>query len=124
MKKIIIVLLIMVGLSLSLGIPPAVADDCLKTLNTGSNTTIPVFYEDAAAFYGWSGGIVTNDMYYNSCGYTVTLKVNSADWDRLRQEGKLDGIRYIYKTPKESKIIVRKIVGSEPTDVKIEDFYN
>ncbi|MFN6563737.1 MAG: hypothetical protein RMY28_028605 [Nostoc sp. ChiSLP01] len=126
MKKMIIALLIMLGLSLSLGQGPAVAasNDCLKTLNTGSATTIPVFYEDQAAFYGWSGGVITNDMYYNACGQTVTLKVNYADWDRLRKEGKLDGIRYIYKTPKESSIGIRKIVGTEPKDVKIEDFYS
>ncbi|WP_257207688.1 hypothetical protein [Nostoc linckia] len=115
----------MLGLSLSLGQGPALAaNDCLKTLNTGSATTIPVFYEDQAAFYGWSGGVVTNDMYYNACGQTVTIKVNYADWDKLRKDGKLDGIRYIYKTPKESKIGLRKIVGTQPTDVKPEDFYN
>ena len=116
----------MLGLSLSLGQGPAVAatNDCLKTLNTGSATTIPVYYEDDAAVYVWSGGVITNNMYYNACGQTVTLKVNYADWDRLRKEGKLDGIRYIYKTPNESKISLRKVVGTEATDVKPEDFYN
>ncbi|MDP5339222.1 MAG: hypothetical protein NWQ28_11690 [Nodularia sp. (in: cyanobacteria)] len=126
MKKIIIALFIILSLSLSVGQRPAVAqtNECLKTLNTGASTTLKVFYEDQAAFYGWSGGTITNDMYYNACGQTVTVKVNAADWSKLREAGKLDGIRYIYKTPNESKLIVRKIVGTQPTDVKIENFYN
>ncbi|NEU76624.1 hypothetical protein PI95_029975 [Hassallia byssoidea VB512170] len=124
MKKMIIALFIMLSLTLSLGQGQAVAaSDCLKTLNTGAATTIPVFYEDQAAFYGWSGGVITNDMYYNACGQTVTLKVNYADWNKAREAGKLDGIRYIYKA-KDGPIQVRKVAGTQPTDVKIEDFYS
>lgn len=94
-------------------------------LNTGSPTTLEVYYEQPAAFYGWSGGVITNDMYYNSCGQTVTVKINASDWEKLRAEGKLDGLRYIYKAPKKdgNTIKIRKIAGTQPTDVKIEDFY-
>lgn len=124
MKKMIIALFIMLSLTLSLAQGQAVAaSDCLKTLNTGASTTIPVFYEDQAAFYGWSGGVITNDMYYNACGQTITLKVNYADWNKAREAGKLDGIRYIYKA-KDGPIQVRKVAGTQPTDVKIEDFYS
>lgn len=125
MKRIAVALLLVLSLVFSFGHEQALAQtqDCLKTLNTGSATTLQVFYEDPAAFYGWSGGVITNDMYYNACGQTVTIKVNASDWEKLRTQGKLDGIRYIYKTPKESKLMVRKIAGTQPTDVKIEDFY-
>jgi hypothetical protein len=125
MKKMIIALFIMLSLTLSLGQGQALAagSDCLKTLNTGAATTIPVFYEQPVAFYGWSGGVITNDMYYNSCGQTATIKVNYADWDKLVKAGKLDGLRYIYK-PKDGPINIRKVAGTAPTDVKIEDFYS
>ncbi|MBD2605541.1 hypothetical protein H6G81_13620 [Scytonema hofmannii FACHB-248] len=124
MKKMIIALFIMLSLTLSLGQGQALAaSDCLKTLNTGAATTLQVFYEQPAAFYGWSGGTITNDMYYNACGSTVTVKINGADWEKLRAAGKLDGLRYIYK-PKDGGISVRKISGTTPTDVKIEDFYS
>jgi|GEM_PF-2085613 hypothetical protein len=125
MKRIAVALLLALSLVFSFGHEQALAQtqDCLKTLNTGSSTTLQVFYEDPAAFYGWSGGVITNDMYYNACGQTVTVKINAGDWQKLLNAGKLDGLRYIYKTPKESKLMVRKIAGTQPTDVKIEDFY-
>ena len=125
MKKMIIALFIMLSLTLSLGQGQALAaNDCLKTLNTGAATTIPVFYEDQAAFYGWSGGVITNDMYYNACGSTFTIKINAADWNKLVAAGKLDGLRYIYKKPNESSLMVRKVAGTTPTTIKIEDFYS
>lgn len=115
----------MLSLTLSLGQGQALAaSDCLTQFNTGNATTIPVFYESNAAIYGWSGGVITNDMYYNKCGEAATIKVNGADWNKLLKDGKLDGLRYIYRDPKANSIAIRKIAGTERTNIKPEDFYS
>ncbi|MEH2429200.1 MAG: hypothetical protein V7K26_17245 [Nostoc sp.] len=123
MKKIVITLLFTLCLSLSLVQGVAFADTtCKQTLNTGAATTTQVFWEQPLAFYGWSGGTITNDMYFNGCGSTVSVKISGEDWERLRKEGKLDGLRYIYK--KGSSLAVRKIQGTEPSSISQDQFFN
>ncbi|MDZ8237655.1 MAG: hypothetical protein RMZ69_10870 [Nostoc sp. ChiQUE01a] len=124
MKKIVIALLFALCLSLSLdqGVAFAASTSCKQTLNTGSATTLQVFWEQPLAFHGWSGGVITNDMYFNGCGTTVSVKINGADWEKLRKEGKLDGLRYIYK--KDNSLAVRKIQGTKPGSISQDQFFD
>lgn len=123
MKKIVIALLFTLCLSLSLGQGVAfAASPCNQTLNTGAATTTQVFWERSPAFYGWSGGTITNDMYFNGCGQTQSIKVNLDDWERLLSEGKLDGLRYIYYNGK--NLFVRKVEGTKPSKIPQENFFD
>ncbi|MBH8563099.1 hypothetical protein I8748_13055 [Nostoc sp. CENA67] len=124
MKKIVIALLFALCLSLSLGqqVAFAASNSCQQTLNTGSATTTQVFWEQPLAFTGWSGGVITNDMYFNGCGQVVSLKINGEDWERLRKEGKLDGLRYIYK--KDNSLAIRKVQGTQPGSISQDQFFD
>lgn len=124
MKKIVIALLFALCLSLSLGqqVAFAASSSCKQTLNTGSATTTQVFWEQPLAFTGWSGGVITNDMYFNGCGTTASIKINGADWEKLRKEGKLDGLRYIIKDG--NSLGIRKIQGTQPGNISQDQFFD
>ena len=114
MKKILLTLVCAVCVVLSWSVP-AFAAACDQTLNTGAATTTQVFWERPLAFYGWSGGTITNDMYFNGCGETATIKVNGSDWMKLLGEGKLDGLRYIKKDS--NSLTMKKVEGTEIVDI-------
>ncbi|MEA5495956.1 hypothetical protein VB834_17230 [Limnoraphis robusta Tam1] len=122
MKKLLLALLFSVCLLLSFATTPALAGVCDQTLNTGASTTTKVFWEDSAAYYGWSGGVITNDMYFNGCGTTGTIKVSMDDFGKLLKEGKLDGLRYIKKDS--NGIAVRKVQGTSITSIPQEQFFD
>lgn len=122
MKKLILSLLCAVCIFLSLSSTPAVAGVCDQTLNTGNATTIQKFWEDPLAYYGWSGGTITNDMYFNGCGQVATIKINGDDWTKLLGEGKLDGLRYIKKDA--NGIGIRKVQGTQPVDISRDNFFD
>lgn len=121
MKKILLTLVCTVCVFLSLSVP-AFAGVCDQTLNTGASTTTKVFWEDAAAFYGWSGGTITNDMYFNGCGQTAAIKVNLDDWKKLLAEGKLDGLRYIKYDS--NGLAMRKIEGTQVGNIPHDNFFD
>ena len=121
MKKIILTLICAVCVFLCLSVP-AFAGACDQTLNTGSATTTQVFWEQPLAFYGWSGGTITNDMYFNGCGQTAAIKVNGEDWMKLLREGKLDGLRYVRKDG--NTVSVRKVEGTEIVNIPQDKFFD
>lgn len=122
MKKLILTLCCAISVFLSLSSTPAVAAVCDQTLNTGNATTIQKFWEDPVAYYGWSGGTITNDMYFNGCGQVAAIKINLDDWSKLLAEGKLDGLRYIKKDS--NSIAMRKVQGTEIVNVPRENFFD
>jgi hypothetical protein len=123
MKKLLLALFCALCVSLSFAQAPALAAaPCDQTLNTGAATTKEVFWFQPLAFNGWSGGVITNDMYFNGCGSTVSLKINGEDWERLRQAGKLDGLRYIKYDG--TNLGLRKIQGTQPVDVSKDNFFD
>ncbi|MEA5532745.1 hypothetical protein [Crocosphaera sp. XPORK-15E] len=123
MKKLLLALFFSVCLLLSFTTTPVLAaTGCNQTLNTGSGTTTQVFWEQPLAFYGWSGGIITNDMYFNGCGSTAAIKVNLDDWQKLLNAGKLDGLRYIKKDS--NGLAVRKVQGTSITSIPQESLFN
>jgi hypothetical protein len=121
MKKILLTLVCAVCVFISLSVP-AFAGVCDQTLNTGAATTIQVFWEQSPAFYGWSGGTITNDMYFNGCGQTAALKINYDDWSKLLAEGKLDGLRYIKKDS--NGLAMRKVQGTEIVNIPHDSFFD
>lgn len=123
MKKLVLTLFCLVSVFLSFSNVPAFAGVCDQTLNTGVSTTNQTFWQDRAAFYGWSGGVITNDMYFNGCGQAVGIKVNLDDWVRLKGQGKLDGLRFI-QYPIDGKISLGKIVGTQTVSVPQEQFFD
>jgi hypothetical protein len=122
MKKLLFALFFSVCLFFSLTTTPALAGVCDQTLNTGAATTTKVFWEDAAAFYGWSGGVITNDMYFNGCGQTAAIKVSLDDWVKLLKAGKLDGLRYIKSDS--NGLATRKVQGTSITNIPQEQFFD
>jgi hypothetical protein len=44
------------------------------------------------------------------------------DWNKLISEGKLDGLRYIYKNSND--ITIRKVQGTQPTTIPQEKFFD
>jgi hypothetical protein len=122
MKKILLSLLCAICVYLSFAQVPVIAGVCDQTINTGVSTTIQKFYEDSLAYTGWSGGTIRNDMYFNGCGQTVTVKINGSDWEKLRHEGKLDGLRYIVK--RDNGINLRKIEGTQPVSISSDSFFD
>ncbi|MBD2482667.1 hypothetical protein [Planktothrix sp. FACHB-1365] len=122
MKKLLLALLFSVCLLLSFATTPALAGVCDQTLNTGAATTTQVFWEQPVAFYGWSGGVITNDMYFNGCGQTVTIKISADDWMKLLNAGKLDGLRYIKKDS--NGLAIRKVQGTSITSIPQEQFFD
>ncbi|MFY7804345.1 MAG: hypothetical protein ACOVQ7_13060 [Limnoraphis robusta] len=121
-KKLLLALLFSVCLFFSMITTPALAGVCDQTLNTGASTTTQVFWEQSPAFYGWSGGVITNDMYFNGCGQTAAIKVSLTDWERLLKEGKLDGLRYIKKDS--NGLALRKVQGTSITNIPQEQFFD
>jgi hypothetical protein len=122
MKKLLLALLFSVCLFFSMITTPALAGVCDQTLNTGAATTTKVFWEDPAAFYGWSGGTITNDMYFNGCGDTATIKVSLNDWIKLLNAGKLDGLRYVKKDS--NGIAMRKVQGTSIISIPQEQLFD
>lgn len=122
MKKLILSLFCAFCVFLSLSNTPASAGVCDQTLNTGTSTTTQVFWEQAPAFYGWSGGTITNSMYFNGCGQTAGIKVNMDDWNRLLAEGKLDGLRYIKNNS--NGLAMRKVQGTTINNIAQEQFFD
>ncbi|NTX10988.1 hypothetical protein HUA76_09345 [Myxococcus sp. CA056] len=101
------------------------AEDCIKTMNQGASTVTLGLYEQGCMTMSWGSGIVTKDVTYNCCGTSATIRINYADWERLRTEGKLDGFRY-QKADSSSgsyTLYFRKVVGTEVTNIPPEDFF-
>lgn len=122
MKKLLLALFFSVCLFFSVITTPALAGVCDQTLNTGAATTTQVFWEQPLAFYGWSGGVITNDMYFNGCGGTATIKINYDDWNKLLSAGKLDGLRYIKKDS--NGLAVRKVQGTSIITIPQEQLFD
>ncbi|MBU8900691.1 hypothetical protein DRW03_34875 [Corallococcus sp. H22C18031201] len=52
----------------------------------------------------------------NCCGPSAWVRVNQSDWDRLRDQGKLDGIRYqqLFWSGESYTVQFKKMVGTAP----------
>ena len=116
--------LVFVGLCMLQGTANG-ADECIKTINQGAATVALGAYEQQCATLGWSSGVITKDVKYNCCGPSVTIRVNGNDWNKLAQEGKLDGLRYqkFDNNNNTYSLTFRKMVGKTPTTINGEDFF-
>ena len=80
---------------------------------------------DRCPTLSFSSGIITKDVTYNCCGAAPTIRINGADWEKLRTAGKLDGLRYqvISKNDNTYSLTYRKMEGQTPTTINGEDFF-
>ena len=127
MRKMLVALLLVLALTLSLGQEKALADCSNETINTGAATVVNQLYESQCAILGWSSGVITKDMTANCCGPSVVLRINGNDWNKLVEQGKLDGLRYI-RTSKNTEgayqIEPRQITtGGKPASISGADFF-
>ncbi|KFE62615.1 hypothetical protein [Hyalangium minutum] len=98
---------------------------CFQTLNQGGATVALGAYEQSCATITWSSGVITKDVKYNCCAPVATIRVHGNDWNKLVDEGKLDGLRYqrISKDSNGAYVLeFRKIVGKQPTSINPADF--
>ncbi|MCE9671616.1 hypothetical protein LY474_27795 [Myxococcus stipitatus] len=114
----------LVGLCLAQGTAQG-AEDCIKTMNQGAATVALGLYEQSCVTITFSSGVITRDVTYNCCGAAPTIRINGADWERLRADGKLDGFRYqvISNSNSSYTLAFRKMVGTSPTTIAAEDFF-
>jgi hypothetical protein len=101
------------------------ADSCFQTINQGAATVGLGAWEQSCASMSWTGGVITSDVKYNCCGPSTSVRINLNDFDKLRQDGKLDGLRYqkIEHGSNGYSLTFRKIVGKEITTINGEDFF-
>ncbi|KAK9720407.1 hypothetical protein K7432_004158 [Basidiobolus ranarum] len=102
----------------------AYAPDCIKTINAGAATVLNAIYEQECALITFSSGVITRDYKYNCCGASTWIRINGADWEKLREAGKLDGLRYQHVTSKDNtySINFRKMSGKTPGNISPEEF--
>ncbi|WP_434385221.1 hypothetical protein [Melittangium boletus] len=112
-----------VGLCLLQG--SASGQDCIQKLNQGAATVALGLYEQQCPTLSFSSGVITKDVTYNCCGAAPTIRINGSDWEKLRKEGKLDGMRYQIFSKENStyNLTFRKMVGQTPTSINGEDFF-
>ena len=126
MRKVVVGLFLSLFLCLSLGSGQAFAD------NQGTFKKIPVeqfgvdnatiedrFYESPYAIFGKPE---TGELYTNTAGKALTVKVNVSDWEKLQSEGKLDGLRFIVKDSEAIK--VGKVTGKEIKGLDPREFFS
>ena len=127
MRKMLVALLLVLALTLSLGQEKALADCSNEKWNTGAATVVTQLYESQCAVLGWSSGVITKDMTANCCGPSAVIRVNANDWNKLVDEGKLDGIRYIrFSKDNEGAYVIepRKMTtGGKPVSISGADFF-
>lgn len=112
MKSIIAVVLLAANLLVANAEP-----SCFTTLNQGASTVQLGVYTQECATISYTGGIITSDVKYNCCGTSVWLRINAADWEKLRSDGKLDGLRY-----QRPDLTFRKMDGTSPTTISAEQY--
>ncbi|KAK9659833.1 hypothetical protein K7432_018430, partial [Basidiobolus ranarum] len=102
----------------------AYAPDCIKTVNAGAATVLNAIYEQECALITFSSGVITRDYKYNCCGASTWIRINGADWEKLREAGNLDGLRYQRVTSKDNtySIDFRKMSGKTPGSISPEEF--
>ncbi|RCH86610.1 hypothetical protein CU097_002787 [Rhizopus azygosporus] len=112
MKTIIAVILLAANLLVANAEP-----DCFKTINQGAATVELSIYTQKCAMISYTGGVITSDVKYNCCGPSGWVRINYADWEKLRSDGKLDGLRY-----QRPDLTFRKMVDTEPTTISAEQY--
>jgi len=126
-KKIITTLLIVFALIFSLGQGQALAQDCVKTINQGTATVESGWFTQPTPTLAWYKGNITTDVKYNVCVTTFVARINGSDWERLRNEGKLDGLRYeLYQYAEKDgnfqNFLFRKVQGNTPGTITAAQF--
>ena len=102
----------------------ASGDNCVQTLNQGAATVALGLYEQQCPTLSFSSGVITKDVKYNCCGSAPTIRINGADWEKLRTAGKLDGLRYQVITNSNGySLTYRKMNGQTPETINGEDFF-
>ncbi|CAO3690318.1 hypothetical protein G6F70_006777 [Rhizopus microsporus] len=112
MKSIIAVVLLAANLLVANAEP-----SCFKTKNSGASTVELGIYTAPCATISYSSGIVTKDVKYTCCGTSYWVRVNYADWTKLLNDGKLDGLRY-----QKPDLTFRKIVNKKLTTISAEQY--
>ncbi|CEI94440.1 hypothetical protein RMCBS344292_08651 [Rhizopus microsporus] len=112
MKSIIAVVLLAANLLVANAEP-----DCFKTSNPGAATVALGVYTGECATISYSSGYITKDVKYNCCGQSYWARVNYADWTKLLNDGKLDGLRY-----QRPDLTFRKIVDTTSTPISAEQY--
>ena len=128
MRKMLAALLLVLALALSLGQEKALADDCSNvTINTGAATVGMQVWENPCVILGWGSGFPTKDMTANCCGTSMVVRINGSDWNKLVEQGKLDGLRYVKVTkPSEKKYVIeptQMATGGNPVSISGRDFF-
>ena len=127
MIKMLVALLLVLALTLSLGQEKALADCSNETINTGAATVVTQLYESPCAILGWSSGVITKDMTANCCGPSAVLRINGNDWNKLVEQGKLDGLRYIRVSKDNGGAYViearQMTTGGKPVTISGGDFF-
>jgi hypothetical protein len=129
MRKMLAALLLVLALALSLGQEKALADDCSNvTINTGSATVVTQLYASQCVILGWDRGSPgTRNMRANCCGPSAVIRVNGYDWNRLVEQGKLDGLRYIRVSKNAEGAYVieprQMATGGNPVSISGRDFF-
>jgi hypothetical protein len=98
--------------------------DCFKTINAGAATVLNALYEQQCALITFSGGVITRDYKYNCCGGSTWIRINLADWENLRKDGHLNGLRYqrVSKEGDTYSIDFRKMNDKTPGSISPEAF--
>jgi hypothetical protein len=102
----------------------AAEPSCIETINSGAATVLNALYEQQCALINFSGGVITRDYKYNCCGGSTWIRINNNDWESLRKENHLNGLRYqtVSKEGDTYKIGFRKMTGQTPGDIAPEAF--
>jgi hypothetical protein len=127
MRKMLAALLLVLALALSLGQEKALADCSNESINTGAATVVTQLYESPCVILDWDDGVPTRNMTANCCGPSAVLRVNGNDWNRLVEQGKLDGIRYIRVSKPSPRMYVieprQMATGGNPVSISGRDFF-
>jgi hypothetical protein len=127
MRKRLAALLLVLALTLSLGQEKALADCSNETITTGAATVVTQLYENPCVILGWGSGFPTKDMTANCCGPSAALRVNGNDWNKLVEQGKLDGLRYIRVSKNNDGAYVieprQMATGGNPVSISGRDFF-
>lgn len=98
--------------------------DCIKTVNAGAATVLNQMYEQECALITFSSGVITRDYKFNCCGPSVWIRINGNDWEKIRKEGHLNGLRYqkVNKNDNSYSINFRKMNDKTPESISPEEF--
>lgn len=66
----------------------------INIVNTGAATVTNTIYEQGCALITFSDGFITRDYKYNCCGGSTWIRINNDDWENIRKESHLNGLRY------------------------------